>query len=129
MTPIPTAPLFIGYPDLSSLVITLDKNEPVYVLNTLETSKGVGEGQRTDHHYVTVSQPDVHNRVHYLRIPVVRLTFLNGIAFAPDYASQLSQVEQNRAEVWQWLEARGYMLRAAVVALPSGFDWISGKFE
>lgn len=131
MIPISSLPpplLLIGYPHLSNLVITIDKNEPVYVLNTFEALEGVGEGQRTDHHYVVVCQPDGHNRVHYCRIPVVRLTYLNGLPFAPDHAEQLARVEQQRAEVWQWLEARGYALRAAVVAVPQGFRLIDGEF-
>lgn len=114
--------VFIGYLTLINFAIALEQNEPVYVASYIETTHGSIEGQRTDHHYIMVTQPDIQNRVHYCRIPVVRLVYHNGIAFAPDYAEQLAKVAQVQGEVEGQLVGEGFALRRGMVALPRDLD-------
>lgn len=119
-------PLPIGYPRLSDLIIAVYPSEPVYVAPHVETTFGNIEGQRTDHHYIMVTQPDARNRVHYCRIPVVKLVYHNGIAFAPDYAEQLAKVEQVQGEVEGQLVGEGFTLRRGIVATPKELELING---
>lgn len=110
----------IGYPHLSELAPGLDITQPVYVASHIETTHGTMAGQRSDHHFIMVTQPDDKNRIHYCRIPVVQLVYHHGIAFAPDYAEQLAKVETMRREVETWLVGEGYIIRRGMVALPGG---------
>lgn len=118
----------IGYPRLYALTFALDKTQPVYIASYVEAMTGPSPAQRIDVHYVMVTQPDVQSHVHYCRIPVVRLVYHNGIAFAPDYAEQLAQVEQRRTEVEAWLVGEGYQVRTGMVGLPEGVVLIEGQF-
>lgn len=117
-------PLPIGYPRLSDLIVALYSSEPVYVAPHIETTYGPTEGQRTDHHYIMVTQPDARNRVHYCLIPGVPLVYHNGIAFAPDYAEQLAKVDQVQREVEGQLVGDGFALRQGMVAMPKGLELI-----
>ena len=116
----------IGYPQLRDLTLALDKTQPVYVAAYIEALTGPSPAQRVDNHYIVVTQPDPQNRVHYCRIPVVKLVYHNGVAFAPDYAGQLAWVEQKRAEVEAWLVEKGYQVRMGMVGLPEGMVLIEG---
>lgn len=123
MTPL----LPIGYSRLGNLTLVLNKTQLVYVASHIEATTGPTPAQRIDSHYVVVTQPDPQNRVHYCRIPVVKLVYHNGIAFAPDYAEQLAQVEQRQTEVEAWLVGEGYQVREGMVGLPEGVVLIEGK--
>lgn len=112
------SPLHIGYLSLSNLAYALNPSEPVYVAPYVETTWGAAPGQNTDHHFIMVTQPDDKNRVHYCRIPVVRLVYHNGIAFAPDYAEQLEKVDVMLGEVEDRLRGEGYNLRRGIVMMP-----------
>ena len=116
----------VGYPWLSNLTLALDKTQPVYVASCVEAMTGPSPAQRIDSHYVVVTQPDPQNRVHYCRIPVVKLVYHNGIAFAPDYAEQLAEVEQRQTEVEVRLAGEGYQVRVGMVGLPEGVKLIDG---
>jgi len=126
MEPVVTS-LPIGYTHLNNLIVALDQTQPVYVAPHIETTQGTAQGQHTDHHYIIITQPDALNRVHYCRIPVVRLVYHNGIAFAPDYGEQLARVESVRGEVERWLVGEGFKVRAGMVGLPEGVMLVEGE--
>jgi hypothetical protein len=108
----------IGYRTLTDFILALDPSQSVYVAPHVETTHGAAPGQHTDHHFIVVTQPDDKNRVHYCRIPVIRLIYHNGIAFAPDYAEELAKVEQVQGEVEERLIGEGFTLRRGMVAMP-----------
>lgn len=121
-------PLCIGYLHLQHLAISLDPTQPVYIAPFVESDSGSALGQRTDHHYIMVTQPDSLNRVHYCRISVMQLVYHNGIAFALDYGEQLGKVEEIRSEVERWLAGEGYTIRAGMAALPEGVVLVEAAF-
>lgn len=118
----------IGYLTLTDLIRALDPTEPVYVAAVVESIHGTVPGQRTDHHAIMVTQPDDRNRVHYCRIPVVRLVYHNGIAFAPDYGEQLRKVETVQGEVEARLVGEGFGVRMGMVGMPEGVAGVDGSF-
>lgn len=118
----------IGYLRLSDLVDVLDITQPVYVAPHVETTYGSTAGQHTDHHFIVVTQPDTLSRVHYCRIPVVRLVYHHGIAFAPDYGEQLTKVETVRGEVEGRLVGEGFVVRRGMVGLPEGVVLVGDSF-
>jgi hypothetical protein len=123
------APISIGYLRLSDLATNLDPTRPVYIAPFVESINGTVPGQRTDHHYIMVTQPNALNHVHYCRILVVRLVYHNGIAFAPDYGEQLAKVKQVRGAVETWLVGEGFKVWAGMVALPEGLVLVEGMFR
>jgi hypothetical protein len=121
-------PLPIGYSYLSDLIVVLDPASPVYLSSHIEAISGDTEGQRIDHYYIVLTQPDHMNRIHYCRLSVVRLVYHNGIAFAPDYAEQLEEVEVVRSHIEERLEGEGFTVRRGIVALPQSWNLIEGTF-
>lgn len=119
----------IGYLHLNNLIDALDPTQPVYVAPHTEAIQGVAPRQHTDHHFVMVMQPDEQNRVHYCRIPVVRLVYHNGIAFAPDYAEQLAKVYSVLEEVTERLGGERYKVRKGMVAFPLNLQLIEAIEE
>jgi hypothetical protein len=122
-------PIFIGFLYLKDLSTNLDITQPLYVAPLIESTSWTALGQRIDHHYIMVTQPDVLNRVHYCRIPVVNLVYHNGVAFAPNYEEQLAKMDQMRGKVVAWLVGEGYEVRAGMVALPEGMMLLEGVFQ
>lgn len=122
-------PLYIGYPRFSDLTLSIDYTRPVYVAPIVEAKHGTVEGQRVDHHYIVVSQPDMLNHVHYCRVLVTKVTLLNGIPFALNYEEQLSQVERVRQQIEHNLVGEGLIVRVGVVAIPEGLKLEETSFE
>lgn len=128
MLPVALSILPIGYSRLSDLAATLDLTQGVFVTPYVETTMGAMPVQRIDQHYIVVTQPDERNRVHYCRIPVVKLIYHNEVAFAPDADEQLVRVEQKRTEIERWLVGKGYQVRAGLVGIPEGVMMQEGEF-
>jgi hypothetical protein len=123
--PPPLAPLYIGYVRLDEWVCVIDSPSPVYAhLLVVEVHCNEGD-RRIDHHRLVVGQPDVRNRVHYCRMTVATLVYINGVPFDPEHERVIAKAKRVYEQVVSWLE-QDFTVWRGMVAMPKGLVHAEG---
>ncbi len=123
-----TSYLPIGYRHLEDFTHILVRTTPVYVTTLIETTQGSAPGQHTNHYFLMLTQPDRHNRVHYFRLPVAEVVYLNSVPFDGDPAAKWQQADALRDAAEVMLIGKGYTVIEGMVALPQGYTFIDGRW-
>jgi hypothetical protein len=114
--------VYIGYERLEDLCRLVMTPLPVYVATRVRSVMSEVPGSRVDEHDIVVSTADGHHRIHYCRIPVARLVYLNGVSFDPNHDLFVSEVETACEVVWQWLKDAGRVVVKGIIAMPEGMQ-------
>jgi hypothetical protein len=121
--------LYIGYERLDEWVCVIDPAAPVYTHLLVEqeyTEVHSNEGnRRIDHHRLVVGQPDAQNRVHYYRVTLATLVYVNGVPFDPEHEKVLAEAKRGYEQVVRWLE-RDFTIWRGMVAMPAGLVQVEG---
>jgi hypothetical protein len=114
--------VYFGYERLEDLCRLVSTSLPVYVAIRVRSQMSEVPGSRVDEHEIVVSTADLHHRIHYCRIPVVRLVYMNGISFDPNHDVFVTEVDIAREAVWQWLVEAGQVVVQGMIAMPEGMQ-------
>lgn len=121
----PLAPLYIGYVRLDEWVCVIDSAAPIYA-HLLVEQEHIQEGdRRIDHHRLVVAQPDALNRVHYCRMTVATLVYINGVPFDPQHAQVIAEAKRVYEQLVRWL-AQDFTVWQGLVAMPEGLVQAEG---
>lgn len=111
------APLYIGYVRLEEWVSAIDSAAPVYAYLLIEQEHSNEGDRRIDHHRLVVGKPDALNRVHYCRITLSTLVYINGVPFDPEHEKVLAEAKRVYEQVAQWLEQDFTVWRGMIAML------------
>ena len=128
LTPPLTPYLPIGYRHLDDFTRILVRTSPLYATVLIETTQGNALGQHTEHYFLMLTQPDWHNRVHYFRLPLTEVVYLNGVPFDADPAAKWQLAHGWRDGIAEVLTGKGYTVIEGMAALPQGYTLIEGSW-
>jgi hypothetical protein len=117
--------MYIGYERLEDLCRLVVTPLPIYVTMRVRSQMSEIPGSRVDEHAIVVSTADLHHRIHYGRIPVVRLVYVNGVSFDPNHDAWVTEVERAREIVWAWLKEAGRVVVQGMIAMPEGMQEVT----
>lgn len=123
--PLPTPPLYIGYERLDEWVSVIDPAASVYVNLLVEEVHPNEADRRIDHHRLLVGQPDARNRVHYCRMTLATLVYINEVPFDPEHAQVLVEAKRVYEQIAMWLQ-RDFTVWHGMVAMPEGLIQAEG---
>lgn len=109
---------FIGYEYLECWLTVVDRARPVYANLMIEPGE-TDQALRTDTMVILVAQPE-HDLVHYCRLPVATLNYLDGQTYDPDHETRVQAAKNTWELVNHWLDGHDLTVRNGIVAAPAG---------
>lgn len=117
--------LFVGYKTLEEWLLSVDKARPVFSSLVTDVGRQKQSGMRTDQIAIVVSQAE-EGLVHYCRLPVARLRYMNGQPFDSDHERRIELARAALKIVEDWLSESGLQVAHAVIATPKDMLFLDG---
>lgn len=118
--------IHLGYSTLEEFLKQSDDANPLYTMLITDPGTSQQHGIRSDRLVILCQQPE-YDVIHYCRIPVGRLTYINGdTPFDPDAKERTQQATAAYNLVTTWLQEQGYKLITATIATPTEMRYLDG---
>ena len=115
----------IGYSQLKDQTEAVSNLEPIYA--TLASKSDLGYHRvRYEQIIIQIAQPQ-GEIVHYVRIPVASIQWINDTPLTPNHEKRIQHAEQALQIVKAWLLAQGFIVRNAAVAYPRDYRLLEGN--
>lgn len=108
-------PYWIGYHDINQWLNAIDKTQPVFANLTTELGNTDHRGLRIDHLVILVAQP-AGDLLHYWRLVVGELRFIDNESFDGNHKQRRQTAEQTWQSVQDWLAVHNLIICQGVVA-------------
>ncbi len=118
--------IHLGYSTLEDLLKQTDRSNYLYTMLITDPGSTQPHSYRTDRLIILCQQPE-HDTVHYCRIPVGSVTYINGdTLFSPDAEQRKQRAIDAYNIVVAWLQEQNYKLITASIATPIEMRYLDG---
>lgn len=118
MNTYPTTQFFVGYQTLEKWLAAINREEPVFAALTTEPGKPDGHQLRIDTVLILVAQPGAEGLLHYCRLVLGELRYMDDRPFDIDHIQRLAKAEQTWNQVQEWLASKHLNVIEGVIGLP-----------